>query len=63
MRKSLARQRLIACTVFAAVLFNAPLLWLFDAADLYFWVPQIYLYVFGVWAVLIAVLAWIVERA
>ncbi|MCB1959329.1 MAG: hypothetical protein KDE68_02205 [Rhodocyclaceae bacterium] len=63
MRKALARQRLVACAVLAALLFNAPMLWLFDAADLHFWVPQIYLYVFGLWVALIIVLAWTVERA
>jgi hypothetical protein len=61
MRKALARQRLVACTLFAALAFNAPLLWLFDAAVALFGVPLVFLSMFGIWAAVIAVLAWIVE--
>ncbi|MFV0665460.1 hypothetical protein [Denitromonas sp.] len=61
MRKALARQRLVACTLFAALAFNAPLLWLFDTAVAMFGVPLVFLYVFGIWAAVIAVLAWVVE--
>lgn len=63
MRKSLARQRLVACTLLAALFFNAPFLWLFDSPDTVFGVPHSFVYIFGVWAALIAVLAWVVERA
>jgi len=62
MRKALARQRLIACTVLVALLFNAPLLWLVDAEASVFGVPALVAYLFCVWAVFIAVLALIVER-
>jgi len=62
MRKALARQRLIACTVLAALMFNAPLLWLVDVEVSIFGVPALFAYLFCVWAAFIAVLAWIVER-
>jgi len=62
MRKALARQRLIACTVLVALLFNAPLLWLVDAEASIFGVPALVAYLFCVWAVFIVVLALIVER-
>lgn len=62
MRRTLLRQRLVACTLLAAVLFNAPVLWLVDGGLTVFGLPLLYVYLFGVWAVFIAVLAWIVER-
>lgn len=62
MRKNLARQRLVACTLLAALMFNAPFLWLFDSPNMVFGIPHAFVYIFGVWAILIAALAWIVER-
>lgn len=62
MRKTLARQRLVAMTCLAAVLFNAPVLWLVDSAATVFGFPALYAYMFGVWSVFIAVIAWVVER-
>lgn len=62
MRKTLARQRLVAMTCLAAVLFNAPVLWLVDSAATVLGVPALYAYIFGVWTVFIAVIAWVVER-
>lgn len=61
MRKALARQRLVACTLLAALAFNAPLLWLFDVAVSVAGVPLVFLYLFGIWAAVLAVLAWVVE--
>jgi hypothetical protein len=34
----------------------------FDVDRAWFGVPSLYLYVFGVWAVVIALMAWIIER-
>ena len=62
MRKALAKQRLIASTMVAALSFNAPMLWLADAADAVLGIPAVYLYVFLAWAGFIGVLAWLVER-
>ena len=39
-----------------------PLLSLFDVERSWGGVPVLYLYVFGVWAVLIGLMAWIIER-
>ena len=44
------------------LLFNYPLLALFDRAALAFGVPVLYVYVFSCWALLIALLALVVER-
>jgi len=62
MRKTLARHRLVATTCLAAVLLNAPILWLLDSTATVFGVPVLQAYVFGVWALFIAIIAWIVER-
>ncbi|QID18900.1 hypothetical protein G3580_15475 [Nitrogeniibacter mangrovi] len=62
MRKALARQRLIAGTLLAALLFNAPLLWLVDVEATVLGVPALYAYLFAVWGGFIAFLAWVVER-
>ncbi len=62
MRKALAKQRLVACSLLVALLFNAPLLWLVDAERTVFGVPALFFYIFCVWVLFIGVLAWVVER-
>lgn len=62
MRKALAKQRLVACTLLLGVLCNAPLLWLVDVERTVFGVPALYFYLFCVWALFIGILAWVVER-
>lgn len=63
MRSGLSGQRLIAVFLGGAVLINFPLLALFDRSERDLaGVPLLYLYVFVVWVVLIAVMAWIIER-
>lgn len=61
MRKGLAGQRLVAVFLVAALLFNYPVVSLFDrvgeAASV--WVPA---YLFLAWAAVIAAVACIVER-
>lgn len=63
MRRSLSSQRLIAVFMTAALLFNYPILSLFDSSELPLGMPTVFLYLFVVWAVLIVVVALIVERA
>ena len=60
MRKGLARQRLVALFLAAAMLFNYPLLSLFDKPEYVFGLPVLYVYAFGAWALVIAMIAWIV---
>ena len=45
-----------------SVLLNYPLLSLFDHGGMLFGVPSLFLYVFLVWAGLIASMIWIIER-
>ncbi|MFZ5845952.1 MAG: hypothetical protein ACOYX5_01070 [Actinomycetota bacterium] len=49
--------RLVVLAVLAFALFNYPLLHLFDVDVLVLGVPLVWLYVFGSWALLIALVA------
>lgn len=61
-RRGLAGQRLVAAFLTGALLFNYPLLSLFDRAEPFMGLPMLWVYMFAFWAGLIAVVAWIVER-
>jgi hypothetical protein len=56
------KQRLVAVFFGGALLLFSPVLTLFDRVGLWFGVPVLYVYLFTVWAALIAVMAWITER-
>ena len=60
-RLALKKQRLVAVFLCGVLLLYSPVISLFDQARLLFGVPVLYLYVFAVWVVLIAVMAWITE--
>ncbi|HRP95515.1 MAG TPA: hypothetical protein PL143_04635 [Rhodocyclaceae bacterium] len=62
MRKGLAGQRLVAVFLCAVLLFNYPVLSLFDRPDPLFGLPTLHVFLFAVWAGVIAAIAWIVER-
>ena len=55
-------KRLIAVFLLGLVLLNFPLLAVVDAGRSWFGLPPLFLYLFGVWAGLIVLLALIVER-
>ena len=55
-------QRLIALFLLGCLLFNYPLLSLFDSGERLFGVPLVYAYLFVVWLLLIALLALVVEQ-
>ena len=61
-RRILAGDRLIAAFLVGCVLFNYPLLSVFDRNTDVFEVPLLYFYVFAAWALVIALMAWAVER-
>ena len=56
------RERLTALFMLGAVLLTPPLLLVFNQATRVFGVPTLYVYLFVVWAVLIALVALAVER-
>jgi hypothetical protein len=63
MHKGLAAQRLVAVFLTAALLFNYPVLSLFDRRELLLGLPMAHVVAFLIWAAVIAVMAWIVERS
>lgn len=55
-------QRLIALCMLGALLFNFPILALFNMPDAVFGVPLLYAYIFIAWAGLIGLMAYVAER-
>jgi hypothetical protein len=62
MTGELATQRLVALFAAALLLFNFPLLAMWDRDVSIFGVPLFPVALFVVWALLIALLAWVMER-
>lgn len=60
--RKLIGQRLIAAFALGWLLFNFPLLAIFNDAGTWFGIPRLYAYLFIAWALFIALLAFIVER-
>lgn len=54
-------QRLIALFILGCVLFNYPVLSLFNVATEVFGVPVLYMYIFTAWALLVGLMALVVE--
>jgi hypothetical protein len=63
MHQTLVTQRLLALFIAAGLLFNFPLIALWDHEVTVLGVPLFPLALFSLWALLIGVLAWIMERA
>ena len=54
-------QRLVALCMFGLLLFNFPVLALFNVPGTVFGVPVLYAYIFIAWAALIALMAFVAE--
>jgi hypothetical protein len=61
-KNHLKGQQLIALFLVGCLLFNYPLLALFSQDGLVWGIPLLYVYIFIAWAVLIGLLATIIER-
>ena len=61
-RTAIKGQRLVVIFLVGVLLFNYPLLALFNRATESFGIPVLYAYIFSAWALLIALLALVVER-
>lgn len=59
---SMTGQRLAATFLLGCVLLNFPILFLFSRETYVWGIPLLYAYVFGVWVLLVAVMALVVER-
>ena len=55
-------QRFVALCMLGMVLFNFPILALFNVGGTFFGVPVLYAYIFMAWAALIALMALVAER-
>ena len=53
--------RLVALFLIGTVLFNYPMLALFDRVSTAFGIPVLYMYIFSAWSLLIACMAYVVE--
>jgi hypothetical protein len=58
----ITRQRLAAVFLLGCALSNYPLLSLFNKPGEIFNVPLLYIYIFALWAVLIALMAYVIEK-
>jgi len=54
-------QRLIALSLFGFLVFNYPILALFNRPGTAFGIPVLYVFIFATWALLIALMAVVVE--
>jgi hypothetical protein len=54
-------QRLVALCMLGVLMFNYPLLALFNVAATVFGIPVLYAYIFSAWSLLIAGMAYVVE--
>jgi hypothetical protein len=61
-RPSIKGQRLVALFLLGVLLLNYPLMNLFAAPSQVLGIPVLYAYVFAVWALLIGVMALVVEK-
>jgi hypothetical protein len=61
-RPSIKGQRLVALFLLGLLLFNYPLLDLFGGPGRLFGIPVLYVYVFSVWALMIVLMAIVVEK-
>ena len=62
-RSAIKGQRLVVIFLVGVLLFNYPLLALFNRPAETFGIPVLYAYIFGAWALLIALLALVIERS
>lgn len=61
-RSSVTGQRLVAVFLLGCVLLNYPILFLFNRRDSIFGIPLLYIYIFSAWALLIGLMAYVIER-
>jgi hypothetical protein len=61
-RADVTGQRLAAIFLMGCVLLNYPIISLFGGPREVAGIPLLYAYAFGCWVVLIALMAWVIER-
>ncbi len=63
LRSAIKGQRLVVVFLLGVILFNYPLLALFNRATDIAGIPVLYVYIFGAWALLIGLAALVIERS
>jgi hypothetical protein len=63
LRSAVKGQRLVVVFLLGVVLFNYPLLALFNRTASVVGIPVVYVYIFGAWALLIGLAALVIERS
>jgi hypothetical protein len=61
-RSDITGQRLTAIFAMGCILLNYPIVSLFGGPDVVGGVPLLYVYVLGMWVLLIALMAFVIER-
>ncbi len=61
-RSGMTGERLVATFLLGCVLLNYPVLFLFARRVTVAGIPLVYVYLFGVWTLLIGILALVIER-
>lgn len=61
LQRTLTGQRFVAVFILGWLLFNYPLLALFSGTGTWFGIPVLYAYLFVVWALVIALLAYLAQ--
>jgi predicted permease len=61
-RSDITGQRLVAIVLLGCVLFNYPVLSLFSKPAMWLGIPLLYLCIFVIWALLIGLTAFVIER-
>ncbi len=61
-RSGMTGQRLVALFILGWVLLNFPILFLFSRSSEVLGIPLLYAYVFGVWSLLVGLMAFVIER-
>lgn len=62
-RSGITVERLIFLFLLGVVLFNPPMLSIFNLPDYLFGIPRLYVYIFACWGALLLVLAVVIERS
>ncbi|HXH03921.1 MAG TPA: hypothetical protein VNN09_11460 [Candidatus Competibacteraceae bacterium] len=61
-RSGMTGQRLVAVFLLGCILLNYPILFLFNRPSAIAGIPLLYAYIFGAWALLIGLMALVIER-
>ena len=62
LQSKLIKQRLVTVFLVGLLLLFSPVVKIFDRQELWFGLPVLYLYLFGIWLLLIVAMAWVLRE-